>query len=82
MPDDPTQAAIHREDIGLDAASLKRSLGNHLVYSVGKDSITATTRDWFYAAAYMTRDRLIGRWMETMRSYYRRDAKRVYYLSM
>ncbi|MBI3106900.1 MAG: glycogen/starch/alpha-glucan phosphorylase, partial [Candidatus Rokubacteria bacterium] len=44
--------------------------------------ITATTRDWFYATAYMTRDRLIERWMETMRSYYRRDAKRVYYLSM
>jgi len=28
------------------------------------------------------RDRLIQRWMETMRSYYRSDAKRVYYLSM
>ena len=82
MPNDSTPAAVHRGDIGLDAASLKRSLGNHLVYSVGKDVITATTRDWFYAAAHMTRDRLIQRWMETMRSYYHRDAKRVYYLSM
>ena len=82
MPNDPTPAAVHRGDIGLDAASLKRSLGDHLVYSVGKDVITATTRDWFYAAAHMTRDRLIQRWMETMRSYYHRDAKRVYYLSM
>jgi len=28
------------------------------------------------------RERLIERWMETMRSYYRSDTKRVYYLSM
>ena len=28
------------------------------------------------------RERLIERWMETMRSYYRTDAKRVYYLSL
>jgi starch phosphorylase len=28
------------------------------------------------------RERLIEGWMETMRSYYRTDAKRVYYLSM
>jgi len=82
MSTDPTHAAIQAGDIGVDPASLKRSLGNHLVYSVGKDVITATTRDWFYAAAHMTRDRLIERWMETMRSYYRGDAKRVYYLSM
>ena len=32
--------------------------------------------------AYAVRDRLIERWMETMRSYYRADAKRVYYLSL
>ena len=32
--------------------------------------------------AYAVRERLIERWKETMRSYYRSDAKRVYYLSM
>ncbi len=70
------------DEIGLDAASLRRSLSNRLVYSVGKDSITATERDWFHTAAYAVRERLIGQWMETMRSYYRADAKRVYYLSL
>jgi starch phosphorylase len=49
---------------------------------MGKDPITATTRDWYNAAAYSVRERLTERWMETMRSYYRSDAKRVYYLSM
>ncbi|HTJ96591.1 MAG TPA: glycogen/starch/alpha-glucan family phosphorylase, partial [Rhodocyclaceae bacterium] len=58
------------------------SLSSHLVYAVGKDTLTATDRDWFQATAYATRDHLIGRWMQTMRSYYETDAKRVYYLSM
>ncbi|MFU8837593.1 MAG: glycogen/starch/alpha-glucan phosphorylase [Thiohalomonadaceae bacterium] len=67
---------------GMDEASIKHSLANRLVYTVGKDNFTATERDWFEAVAYMTRDRLTERWMETMRSYYRSDTKRVYYLSM
>ncbi|MEK7438972.1 MAG: glycogen/starch/alpha-glucan phosphorylase [Pseudomonadota bacterium] len=61
---------------------MRQSIARRLAFSVGKDTITATTRDWFYATAYMTRDRLIERWMETMRSYYVADAKRVYYLSL
>src|SRR5438105_1299492 len=67
---------------GRDRLSLKRSLANRLIYSLGKDPITATTRDWFNTTAYAVRERLIERWMETMRSYYRADAKRVYYLSL
>ena len=66
----------------LDADSIRRSLYNRLVYTIGKDPITATDRDWFYAAAAVVRERMIERWMETMRSYYVEDRKRVYYLSM
>ncbi|HLN23448.1 MAG TPA: glycogen phosphorylase, partial [Patescibacteria group bacterium] len=65
-----------------DVAAIKQSLTDHLLYSVGKDPLLATSRDWFLAAAFAVRDRLIARWMETMRSYYDNDAKRVYYLSM
>ncbi len=67
---------------GLDKESLKRSFVNLLVYTMGKDHITATHRDWFHTTAFGVRERLIERWMETMRSYYRADAKRVYYLSL
>ena len=70
------------DKLGKDRESLRRSLSNGLVYSMGKDPITSTTRDWFNTTAYAVRERLIERWMETMRSYYRADAKRVYYLSM
>jgi glycogen phosphorylase len=73
---------MEHDELGLDAASLKRSLANRLIYSLGKDPITATMRDWLHATAYAVRERLIERWMETMRSYYRSDAKRVYYLSL
>ncbi len=67
---------------GMDGASIMHSLANRMIYTVGKDNFTATDRDWFHAVAYMVRDRLTERWMDTMRSYYRNDTKRVYYLSM
>jgi len=66
----------------VDMASIKDSLSEKLTYAVGKDLITATERDWFFTAAYMVRDHLIDRWMETMRGYYDNDAKRIYYFSM
>ena len=62
--------------------SVTQSLANHLIFSVGKDPITATDRDWFFALANVVRQRLIERWMATMRRYYQTDTKRVYYLSM
>jgi len=73
---------FHYDKPGNDSDSLKRSLSNRLIFSMGKDPITATHRDWFHTTAYSVRERLIERWMETMRSYYESDAKRVYYLSM
>ena len=73
---------LKHDYLGTDATSLKRSIANRLVYTIGKDYITAQTRDWFFTLAYTVRDRLIERWMETMRSYYHHDAKRVYYLSL
>jgi len=75
-------SSFEYDKLGNDPASLKRSLSNRLIYSLGKDPITATHRDWFHTTAYSVREQLIERWMETMRSYYRSDAKRVYYLSM
>ncbi|MDE2309253.1 MAG: glycogen/starch/alpha-glucan phosphorylase [Betaproteobacteria bacterium] len=82
MSKNPGKPILAHEKIGLDAASIKQSLFDRLTYSVGKDTITATDRDWFFTAAFVARDRLIDRWMETMRSYYLNDAKRIYYFSM
>lgn len=77
-----TKEIFERDTLGRDRASLRRSIANRLVYSMGKNPLTATPRDWLHATSYAVRDRLVERWMETMRAYYQRDAKRVYYLSM
>ena len=66
----------------LDVEGLKRSFLEWLIYSVGKDARAATRRDWFNTVALAVRDRLVDRWMDTTRTYYQQDAKRVYYLSL
>ncbi|MDB5774827.1 MAG: glycogen phosphorylase [Herbaspirillum sp.] len=65
-----------------DAESIKTSISNKLVYSVGKDPLTAHAEDWLRAAELAVRDRLVERWMKTNRAYDQQDPKRVYYLSM
>jgi len=82
MSKNPKNPTLAPKRTGLDAASIKQSFVDRLTYSVAKDDITATDRDWFFTAAFVARDRMIDRWMETMRSYYVNDAKRIYYFSM
>ncbi len=77
-----THPSLQYDFEGLDAPSIKRSLANRMIYTVGKDSYTATQRDWLHAVVYMVRDRLTERWMETMRNHFTSDSKRVYYLSL
>ncbi|MEM7444022.1 MAG: glycogen/starch/alpha-glucan family phosphorylase, partial [Pseudomonadota bacterium] len=67
---------------GLDKEALKRSFLEWLVYAVGKDAEHAKPHDWFVSVALAVRDRLVDHWMASTRSYYERDQKRVYYLSL
>lgn len=67
---------------GTDIASIQRSFVNHLEYSLAKDEYSATQLDCYKAIALTVRDRLIERWIETQQTYYRKDVKRIYYLSM
>src|SRR2546428_13030374 len=64
-----------------EAAAVLHSFTNHLLYSLAKDQYSATARDRFMSLALTVRDRLIERWIATQQRYYRRDAKRGYYLS-
>ncbi len=70
------------EQLSSDAADLKRSIANELMYAVGKDPAAAQPADWLKAAELAVRSRLVQRWMKTTRATYEQDAKRVYYLSM
>lgn len=81
-PKTTTVRTLKYDYLGMDVKAIQRSMANTLEYRVGKDMYTATPRDWFHVVAYTVRDRMMERWMETMRAYYRENAKRVYYLSM
>ena len=70
------------ETAGRDTESLRRAISAHLLYTIGKDSVAASRRDWLYALSAAVRDRLVERWMDTTRRQYRQNVKRVYYLSM
>ncbi len=67
---------------GSDNESIKQSFAHHLTYSLAKDEFTATQRDCYTSLAMTVRDHLIRKWIETQQTYYRKDAKRIYYLSL
>ena len=65
-----------------DAKSLAISFAHHLKFSLAKDEYSATPLDCLKSLALTVRDRLVERWIETQQTYYEKDAKRIYYLSM
>ena len=68
-------------DVANPAAD-SRSIGTLPCHHAGKDPAAATGRDWFLAAALLTREALAPRWIESRRQQSRWQGKRVYYLSM
>jgi starch phosphorylase len=64
-----------------EAAAILHSFTNHLLYSLAKDQYVATALDRYMSLAMTVRDRLVERWIATQQRYYRKDSKRVYYLS-
>jgi glycogen phosphorylase len=66
----------------LDVPGIIETFAEEMMYSVAKDEFTATDVDVYFALAYAVRDRLMERWFLTQDTYYKTDAKRVYYLSM
>ncbi len=78
----PARHKLKHDSLGLNAVDVRRGLANHLSYSLAKDPVTATQRDWFNSVAYTVRDRLTERWIATVQNHYEQDVKRVYYLSL
>jgi starch phosphorylase len=62
--------------------ALRAEIEAKLVYSVGKDTAAALHHDWLTAAILVLRDRIIDRWMASIREAKRSGRKRVYYLSL
>jgi starch phosphorylase len=65
-----------------DAASLADGIAAKLTYQVGRSRAGARPHDWFTAAAYAVRDRVVDRWLDGTRAAYEQGRKQVYYLSL
>lgn len=68
--------------LGTDVESLQRSVAQHLECSLAKDTYSATKLDIYKSLVYTVRDRMVERWIATQQTYYDKDVKRVYYLSL
>ncbi len=81
-------SSVLQEDQGAEGglrpevADFQQRMLGHLTHTVGKGKVTATERDWYHVAALTVRDLLVERWMESVRTVYANDHKRVYYLSL
>src|SRR5574344_742776 len=78
------KASGNRRDrrVEMSVEGLKADFAWHLRYTIAKGAEAATPRDQYTAFAHCVRDRLIERWLETQATYYRKNVKRVYYLSL
>jgi len=68
--------------LGMDEEALSTSFVHHLEHSLAKDQYSATERDCLVGLCLAVRDRLVERWNKTQQTYYQKEARRVYYLSL
>ncbi len=61
---------------------MKRSILNHLRYTLAHDPETASRSDWWNAVCLSVRDRILERSSHTRAAHRERNVRRVYYLSM
>ncbi|ELS04794.1 glycogen/starch/alpha-glucan phosphorylase [Xenococcus sp. PCC 7305] len=72
---------VEDDRTGMSEETLKRAFFDNLFYIQGKDSALATPRDYYSALAYTVRDRLLHRFLQTVRTYTEQNVKVVSYLS-
>ena len=65
-----------------DPKKLQAQLVDAMIKVEGKDPLFATSRDWFYALAYLLRGAMNQLFIRSARHHHRLDVRRVYYLSM
>ncbi len=66
---------------GMDKSSIQHAFLDHLFFLQGKFPSIATFNDYYLALAYVVRDRLLHRWVNTAAMYTREGSRTVAYLS-
>ena len=72
---------VEDDRTGLSIETLRRAMADHLFYLQGRWPEIATRNDFYMALAYVVRDRLLQRWLNTKRLYHQPDVRVVCYLS-
>lgn len=76
-----SEPIVEDDRTSMSPAALRRAVLDHLRFTQAKDVASATATDAYLSIAHATRDRLVHRWISTMRRYAELDVKRLYYLS-
>ncbi|MGR8981544.1 MAG: glycogen/starch/alpha-glucan phosphorylase [Gammaproteobacteria bacterium] len=63
------------------APEIKKSIQDHLTYSIGKPPSLAGKQDYYKALALTVRDKMQRHWIETVQTYFEQDLKVACYLS-
>ena len=81
IPQEQRLIQVEDDRTGMSVETLKRAFADNLFYLQGKYESLATADDFYMALAYTLRDRLLNRWLKTLKTYLENDVKTVYYLS-
>ncbi|MBR9997672.1 MAG: glycogen/starch/alpha-glucan phosphorylase [Cyclobacteriaceae bacterium] len=73
--------SIEDDRTGTDIETLKRAFLDNLFYVQGKFPEFATRNDYYLSLAYVVRDRLLHRWLNTIKTYSEKHCRKVSYLS-
>src|SRR6187200_3371258 len=77
-----TSHALSQLGLHPQAAQLRDAILNKLTYFCSTTPTNAGPYDWYQATVLAVRDRIVDRWLEAEQRVERKQAKRVYYLSI
>lgn len=77
-----TETPQHKPKVGMDAASIKNDILEHLNYTMAADIESATDREFYKSLVLSVRDRLHANWLKTQKEYREKKTKKIYYISM
>src|SRR3990167_9087813 len=76
-----TSETIEDDRTGIEVETLRRAIADNLYYMLFRYPGIATKHDYFLALSYAVRDRLLNRFINTVRTYRKKDVRVVAYLS-
>ncbi len=88
IPKDSIDKSTLRDEVpceglcGTTAEALRKNILHHVMSFQGRDPTRAGKSDIYKALAYTLRDIMVEKWIRTQKSYYEKEKKRVYYLSL